>query len=124
MTSNQSRDKYPWMTLVATQFSDGVILHPRLPDIVQKDLGRMCAINTVYETGISLSYINIGDDYWEAKADQDQVTNHLLEITGLNPENIVLNQLILRKLISEFNLPYKELPLTQAARPSLKLLKS
>jgi hypothetical protein len=77
-----------WGSVMTFRYPDGVQRHPRVLNRVEKELGRICAIDTG-DDGVRLSFSLKGRRRDEARADCESVAAHLLGVLGLSDESLV-----------------------------------
>lgn len=82
---------------IALSLPGEAIRHPRLPDQIRRELGRICAVDLQHE-GIRVGFGARGSSYDEAAEDCDAVVERLVGWLGLGHEAVVEHSVFERDL--------------------------
>jgi hypothetical protein len=93
--ARSSAPSLPWGAIVGIAFPEGIQRHPRLLDVVESEMDRVCAID-VDSAGIRLAFGLRGGSEVEATQDVEVMTARLLGRLGLGPDAIVERQVVER----------------------------
>lgn len=105
-----------WGVVLTMCYPEGTTRHPRVLDRVERELGRICAIDESV-SGVRLSFGARGQDVEAAREDRRAVKTRLLDLLGLPETAVVEDRLTLRHGPS----PQDEAGVSLALVPNLPL---
>lgn len=79
----ESHAESEWGAVLTLRYPEGTARHPRILGLVEQAIGRFSLVDTQFD-GIRVSFGLAATARAEAKADAHRVTDHLLEVLGLN----------------------------------------
>lgn len=95
-----------WGLVLTVRFPFGIDRHPSVLDVVERNLGRICAIDTRDE-GVRLSCGLDGESKQEAHTDASLVTNHVLSLLGLDNVAVAETRIAPRHYPQDLDSPLK-----------------